>query len=494
MGAGEKPGQGSLPGSPLSPPGKKPGAVDNAPSRRGLVWGLLVVVILLGLAVLFVLPEMVPDAVDQQALTTAVEEKSPAEPDSAEARKVSANQAAKALQDLLLVQARLELANAPLWGEPQWSQAAEGAELGNGLFGKRQFSAARIEFNQSRELLLELESETGQRLEKALAEGWEALESDDSDTAIRFFETAIAIDPENEEAGIGLERARLRPDVLRLMDTGGLALMQGDLQKARSAYADATGLDGLYEPAVDALKAVSGRIIDIQFDAAMSEALEAIESERVKDAEVALQRADGLKPGQQAVADGRIRLGHLKRKLWLASQRGAGAGYEAKENWQAAASVYKKVLAAEPQAGFARQGLKRAEDRSRLHRQFDHYLQDPQRVYAAEPLANAEELLASAGTAPAAEPLLAGKIQRLKALVRQAKTPVMVTLTSDGQTNVTIYQVGRLGAFTSHRMELTPGSYTVVGSRPGFRDVRKTLTVEPGAGQSGLVIRCEEAI
>ena len=40
-----------------------------------------------------------------------------------------------------------------------------------------------------------------------------------------------------------------------------------------------------------------------------------------------------------------------------------------------------------------------------------------------------------------------------------------------------------------------PGTYTVVGSRPGYRDVRRTLTVLPGSGlAAALDIRCEEPV
>ena len=147
-----------------------------------------------------------------------------------------------------------------------------------------------------------------------------------------------------------------------------------------------------------------------------------------------------------------------------------------------------------PQAAFARQGLVFAEDRERLHQQLDHYLQDPTRVYSDQPRANAEKLLESAANPPAAETRLAEKIRRLQALIVEATTPRTVTLKSDGLTSVQIYHVGRLGQFISQQLELRPGTYTVVGSRPGYRDVRQTLTVKPGPEQQALDIRCEETV
>ena len=102
--------------------------------------------------------------------------------------------------------------------------------------------------------------------------------------------------------------------------------------------------------------------------------------------------------------------------------------------------------------------------------------------------------MASAGQAPDAEQRLAAKIQALESLLIEADTPLTVTLRSDGLTNVLIYHIGQLGSFTSQELELTPGTYTVVGSRPGYRDVRQTFTVKPGSDQLALDIRCEETV
>ena len=79
-------------------------------------------------------------------------------------------------------------------------------------------------------------------------------------------------------------------------------------------------------------------------------------------------------------------------------------------------------------------------------------------------------------------------------LIAGAEKPVRVALASDNQTEVTIYRVGRLGAFEHKDMELLPGRYTVVGVRPGYRDVRRELTLLPGSAAPTLVIRCEEPI
>jgi hypothetical protein len=76
----------------------------------------------------------------------------------------------------------------------------------------------------------------------------------------------------------------------------------------------------------------------------------------------------------------------------------------------------------------------------------------------------------------------------------QAETPIRVALASDNATEVQIYRIGKLGLFQHRDLELMPGRYTVVGTRQGYRDVRKELNVLPGAPPPALVVRCEEPI
>jgi hypothetical protein len=257
---------------------------------------------------------------------------------------------------------------------------------------------------------------------------------------------------------------------------------------------EAVDLDALYEPATAALQEITVEITELAFRDAMSRALKALESEETEAAGFALNQAASLKPGERAVSDARYRLEQLRQKLWLTSQRQTAVAHERDEDWAGAVRLYQNVLAAVPRAAFARQGLEWSEDRALLHRQLDHYLADPSRVYSAKPRANAEKLIASTGEPPVGETLLLEKLRHLQGLIIEARTPLKVTLKSDGLTSVLIYHIGKLGAFTSHQLELLPGVYTVVGSRPGYRDVRRTLTLKPGRDQPLLDIRCEETV
>jgi len=50
------------------------------------------------------------------------------------------------------------------------------------------------------------------------------------------------------------------------------------------------------------------------------------------------------------------------------------------------------------------------------------------------------------------------------------------------------------GKFIEKSVTLLPGNYTLVGSRPGFRDVRLNLKVKAEDRHIFFEIRCEEPI
>ncbi len=79
-------------------------------------------------------------------------------------------------------------------------------------------------------------------------------------------------------------------------------------------------------------------------------------------------------------------------------------------------------------------------------------------------------------------------------MIEAAAETRLLVLKSDGETAVTIYRVARFGSFTEKRVELRPGKYTAVGSRPGYRDVRIEFRVPRSDTPLTLVVQCIERI
>jgi hypothetical protein len=85
-------------------------------------------------------------------------------------------------------------------------------------------------------------------------------------------------------------------------------------------------------------------------------------------------------------------------------------------------------------------------------------------------------------------------VTRLEILLPEFDKPVRLALISDKATQVAIQRVGQFGSFSRREVELKPGKYTVVGTRQGYRDVRRDITVAPGDQIQTISVSCVEPI
>ncbi len=163
-----------------------------------------------------------------------------------------------------------------------------------------------------------------------------------------------------------------------------------------------------------------------------------------------------------------------------------------RENWQAADDAYRKVLAADNYVKTAHQG--RAQIRPYLiaHRELAA-LRAAGNPYDPVLQARIQQWLTRLDTHKLKDRKLLAARQEFSALLKAAKIPVQLTLTSDGKSDLEIYGVGRLGRVTRKVLSLPPGDYTAIASRPGFRDARTKIKLRPGQAVTHDM-RCTEPI
>ena len=162
--------------------------------------------------------------------------------------------------------------------------------------------------------------------------------------------------------------------------------------------------------------------------------------------------------------------------------------------WADALKEYRAVVELDPTVAAAQEGIARVSPRAALNEQLELYITQPERLFSQPVRAAARDTLARASTIANPGPVLQKQLATLKDWIARADVPVSIALQSDNVTQVTIYRVGPLGTFAERSLELVPGSYTVVGTRPGYRDVRREINVRPGAAPEPVVIRCEDRI
>ncbi len=103
-----------------------------------------------------------------------------------------------------------------------------------------------------------------------------AFDAGDRTEALRLYELAVAITPNHPEARAGFERARNLETVLQLVERGLTYEEELELDAAETSFARAATLDPNWAPATEGLERVRATKVKMQFDARMSEGLEAL--------------------------------------------------------------------------------------------------------------------------------------------------------------------------------------------------------------------------
>lgn len=230
------------------------------------------------------------------------------------------------------------------------------------------------------------------------------------------------------------------------------------------------------------------------YTVAMSVGLSAVERGDFSGAREAFSQAASLRSDSTEAADA---LAHAEEELRLAKisdLRARAKTAEQEERWHDAVAEYTAALAIDSTLRFAQEGQRQARQRADLADRLGFHIRHPERLASDQVLDEARELIAEARQIEPGGPKLRQQIDNLDRQLQIASTPMRVTLVSDNLTEVMVYRVGRLGRFERHELSLRPGTYIVVGSREGYRDVRRQLEVVPDKTLEPLTVRCEEKI
>jgi len=342
--------------------------------------------------------------------------------------------------------------------------------------------------------LEQLAASRPERIRRAIQAGNEALEQLDSNLAKQSYEIALAADFDNSEARIGLQRAENLPQVLEHIAQGQFYEAEGDLEAARRMYNSAISLDTDFKTARDHLQQVNQLILERDFQRSMTDAISALNQNKIGQAKHALDIARNLRPDAAAVLDLEQQLKNIEQRLELQRLNMQVLKYEKTEQWEKAVETYARVLKIDANTGFAKQGKLRAERNVELNRQVQTYLSNPDDLQASEHRKHARSIYDVAIANSDIGPKFGVKTEKLRHLLEAYSKPVTILVQSDDMTNVTIYRVGRLGHFLEHSLKLQSGRYKAIGTRSGYRDVVLLFTVPVDSEGITLKIFCKEKI
>lgn len=290
------------------------------------------------------------------------------------------------------------------------------------------------------------------------------------------------------------QRLKVLPDLLDLLQQGERLKQAGELQQAKKVYQQAADLDPLHQQAQNSLAEIEVAIIDAKFNDAMSDGYQALAADQLETAASAFQQAATVYANNPAVEQAMSQLQSRKSQLWASRQFSKAKGLEQQEQWQQAVIVYEQMLATDPSLADVVVKKIPATVRADLDLQLDKVLKDPLKLSYRSNYTTAEQLLKDARSIPKPGKKLSRQISELEKILKLSQMPVEVVFESDAVTEVKLFRVASLGAFEQKTLSLKSGSYTVAGSRKGFRDVRVDFIVNGEPLTHPIVIRCTEPI
>lgn len=467
-----------------------------------VVWLMLALASLLALAVIFVLPGVVAEY--ELPFTPRAQLTDPApqllRPSAAispfeEAQRAKQRQEAQqVLASLLERQNALEAAEVMKWAAADYEAALEYARLGDESYRTQAFAQATEQYRRADSDLAAIQDASSRVLADSLAMAQEALRAGDAASASEHFRLALVLAPSNAVAQAGLARAATLEDVLALLAQAEGLRATGQLQVALERVQQALALDGAHQATRELGASLRTEIADNTFTRIMSAGFAALQAETPDEASAQFERALALRPNSTQAREALTQAQDKRAVQQITAHRQAAQDFEEREQWAQAVSEYEAALAIDANIVFAVQGLDYAQKRLQLDRLLQDAIEQPERLADTGVYEQAVQVYYTGRNIDPTGARLQAQLQSLEGLLSKAQVPVEVQLLSDQKTEVTVYQVGVLGQFEQRVLSLKPGKYVAVGTRVGYRDVRKEFEVGFDNRSAPVVVACTEKI
>lgn len=435
--------------------------------------------------------EVLPEETSPEELLVEVE---PEPKLSAEEISKLKQQAEDLLLQLIEKQKLLENKAVKQWAEEEFNIALALGSSGDESFRKQNYTSAISSYQDAVEVLSDLEKKVAPTLALHLEKGELALTQAEKDTAILHFELAKAIEAENKQAINGLKRAQTIQELYALLEQGGKFEAAQRLSDAKNIYQKATVLDPLSTEAKTAFDRVAGRLAENEFTHLLSKGYAALKQRQYGDARSHFLAAQKILPNSNKPKQGIAAVEQALRDEKLAALKVEAQHFEDQQAWSDAVTTYQQMLSVSSNSSIALEGLARTQKRQALLTSLDKYIDNKLRLSSDNVANEAKKVLQEVALISNPGSNIAQRANTLKELIQLAMQPVAITLQSDNQTDVAIFKVGKFGKFEQRIIDLKIGKYTIVGARPGYRDVRKVLVVTSEMQSKTVQVSCDEPI
>jgi tetratricopeptide (TPR) repeat protein len=380
------------------------------------------------------------------------------------------------------------------WAPEEFAAAQAQATRGDELYRQQEYIEAAAAYQQGLDDLRALSARAPAAFEQLVQEGQLALDNNQAAAALQAFELAIKMQPDSTIAAHGLKRAGSLESVLALLDAAREARAAAELETAQDLLSQALELDPEHAQAKAELAETRREITRRNFNRAMTAGYRALDQGDYDLAEKQFLAAQRIMPSARETENALLDARTSRTTQQIDNLQEQATAAERNEQWQQAANAYRAILGIDESVVFARTGQMRSKTRADMDARLQKIITKPERLSDPTVYSQTQYLLAEAGKIQQPGPRFRQQLATISTLMEQAVTPIPVLLQSDEKTDVTVYRVAHLGTFSRQQLELKPGTYTAVGVRSGYRDVRQKFTLSHDQTSPIIEIRCTDPI
>jgi len=241
-----------------------------------------------------------------------------------------------------------------------------------------------------------------------------------------------------------------------------------------------------------------------KFKIIIGKILSSLEKNKITNAQKYLQQAKSIYPDKALLKELSQRIDYEDKINKIKNIIKMAANEEKNEQWINALALYNDILVIDSNNNKVLVNRQRVKKYIEINQLLSNIINHPERLNDRKILAEKKQkikklkqkikeknsLIYSINNTPR----LNNKISAVEQILNTADIPVKLIIRSDNLTDIMIYKVRHLGRLDEQQIGLRPGYYTLVGSREGYRDIRKKIKISSKDKNSSIVIKCKEKI
>ena len=402
--------------------------------------------------------------------------------------RVQALEARAKIEAILAILGEVEQ---PPWPPDELAAATVLFDQGVALFGDEYFGDAAAKFEPALAQLESIRDGFEGQVANTASAAAARLDAEEFEQALAGFRQVLMWRPDHQQARQGAARAESGQRVQQTAAEAMRLLQAGETEQARALLG---GLGG--ETVTSTLRKARSALADVdrrmRRNDLISTGHRALDRQDWAAATEAFRKALDLDPQSTAARDGLAQARSGASASELAMLRQALAATLAQESWDAAIATIGRIAALDPDAPEVRGRRPELERLVALEARLDRTLADPRRAAARAFRAETRALIDETRSAEAVGQRIHGKGRQLEAEFGKWTVPVAVTIRSDEKTDIRIRPGRKLGLLRETRLQVYPGTYTLVGRRQGYREKKVEISILPGGDAVVVDLICDE--